>query len=128
VSGAGSDSRPDLDRVLEILDSIRAIERAEETVRRCAGDHDVARVGLDALRYRLCSIGVAVGSLSEGLREDHPAVAWSDLSHLGERIGADDDGLDPQTVRAAVDDSLRALRGACLSIVGESVRAGEDEP
>ena len=128
MSGPGGDGTQDLDRVREILDCIRAIDRAEATVRRCAGDPDVARVGLDAIRYRLGSIGVAVGSLSEGLRDDHPAVAWSDLSRLGERIGADDDGLDPQTVRAAVGTSLRALRSAGRSILGESVRAGEEEP
>lgn len=128
MSGPGGDRRPDLDLVREILHRIKEIDRAEATVRRCAADPDVAQMGLDAVRYHLWSLRDMVGSLSEGLREDHPAVEWSVLSRLGERIGADDDGIDVQTVAASVGDLLRALGSACRSILGESVRAGEDEP
>jgi uncharacterized protein with HEPN domain len=85
-------------------------------------------VFLDAVRYRLVTIGAAVESLSADLREDHPAVAWSDMARLGDLIGDDDDEVDPEMVRATFGEPLRCLRSACQAILGESVRAGEDEP
>ena len=118
---------PDLGRVREILGCIEAIDLAGATAQRHDGDPGVAPVVLDAIRYRLVRIGEAVGSLSPELREDHPAVAWSDLARLRDLIG-DDDELDPEMALATIGQPLRRLRSACQAILGESVRAGEDEP
>ena len=122
------DPNLDLERVREILGCIEAIDLAGATANRHDGDPGVAPVVLDAVRYRLGRIGGAVGSLSPELRDDHPAVAWSDLARLPDLIGEDDDETDPEMALATIGQPLRRLRSACQGILGESVRAGEDEP
>jgi len=128
--------------VRAILGCLEAIDRAQATGLRHAKDPEVAGVALDAVRYRLHVAGELVGSLSAELREDRPAVPWSDLARLGELIGNDDDligndddliGNDdelsgPQRLQATIAEPVTRLRSACQSILGESVRAGEDEP
>jgi uncharacterized protein with HEPN domain len=66
--------------------------------------------------------------LSLELREDHPAVVWSDMARLRDLIGEVDDELDPEMALATIGQPVRRLRSACQAILGESVRAGEDEP
>jgi uncharacterized protein with HEPN domain len=117
----------DLGCVSEILGCIDAIDLAEAVRQRHGGDLDVARLTLDAVRYRLVTIGEAVESLSLDLREDRPAVPWSDMARLRDLIG-DDDRLDPEMVRTTIGEPVKRLRSACQAILGESVRAGEDEP
>ena len=122
-------SPDDLERVRHILERIEAADLAESMAQRYPGDPDVAQVALDALRYDLSAIGEAVSALSPALRDDHPAVAWSAMARLGDQIdNNDDDSRDLQTVRAASGEPVRRLRAACRSILGESVRIGEDEP
>ena len=111
-----------------ILGCLEAIDRAEATGLRHAKDPEVGGVALDAVRYRLHAAGEMVGSLSAELREDRPAVPWSDLARLGERIGNDDDLSGLQRLHATIAEPVSRLRSACQSILGESVRAGEDEP
>ena len=118
----------DLGCVREILDCIEVIDLAEAVVQDHPGDLDVAGVVLDAVRYRLVTIGEAVQSLSLDLCEDHPAVLWSDMAHLCDLIGDDRDRLDPEMVRATIGEPVKRLRSACQAILGDSVRAGEDEP
>jgi len=120
-------STQDLERVRAILGCLEAIDRAEATGLRHAMDPEVGGLALDAVRYRLHLVGALVASLSADLRDDRPAVPWSDLARLGELIG-DDDLSDPQRVHARIAEPVSALRSACQSILGESVRAGEDEP
>jgi uncharacterized protein with HEPN domain len=121
-------SRSDIERVRDILDCIEAIDRAEATVQRYPGDLDVARVALDALQSRVFTIGQEVKALSLDMREDHPAVAWSDMAGMRELTGHHHDRLDPQLVRAAIGEPVERLRAACRAILAESVRVGEDEP
>jgi uncharacterized protein with HEPN domain len=118
----------DLVRVREILGCIEAIDLAGAAAQRHDGDPGVAPVVLDAIRYRLVKIGETVGSLSLELREDHPAVVWSDMARLRDLIGEVDDELDPEMALATIGQPVRRLRSACQAILGESVRAGEDEP
>ena len=121
-------STQDLERVRAILGCLEAIDRAEATGLRHANDPEVGGVALDAVRYRLHAAGELVGSLSADLRENRPAVPWSDLARLGELIGNDDDLSGPQHLHATIAGPVSRLRSACQSILGESVRAGEDEP
>jgi uncharacterized protein with HEPN domain len=121
-------SSSDLARVRDILECIEAIERAEAAVQRYSGDLDVARVALDAVRHRVFTIGEAVKALSLDMREDHPAVPWSDMARMRDLIGHHYDKLDPQIVRATIGEPVNHLRVACRAILAESVRAGEDEP
>jgi uncharacterized protein with HEPN domain len=118
----------DLGWVREILDCIEAIDHARATAQRYEGDPEVARVALDAVRYRVSTIAAAVESLSQDLREDHPAVPWSDMARLHDLIGDDQGTLEPEMVRATIGQPVNRLRSACQAILGESVRAGEDEP
>jgi Uncharacterized conserved protein len=121
-------SRSDNERLRDILECIEAIDRAEATVRRYPGDPDVARVALDAVHYRVTMIGEAIESLSLDMREDHPAVPWSDMARMRDLFGHDYDKLDPQIVRATIGEPVKHLRAACRAILAESVRVGEDEP
>jgi uncharacterized protein with HEPN domain len=124
----GPVSRPDLERVREILDCIEAIDLAEAVVQRHDGDLEVGRVALDAVRYRVVMIGEAVESLSADVREDHPAAAWADMARLDDLIGDNYDKLDRPMVRATIGQPVRRLWSACQAILGESVRIGEDQP
>jgi uncharacterized protein with HEPN domain len=130
----------------EILECIEAVDRAEMAMARFAGDLDVGHIALDAVRFRLLTIGDAVRLLSRDLREDHPAVTWSEMERLPDLISSQhsirepnetsrhdvtsqpDSQPEPQVVLATIREPLRHLRRACLSILGESVRIGEDEP
>jgi len=118
----------DIEHVRDILECIEAIDRAEVTVQRYGGDFDVAWVALDAVQFRVVTIADAVESLSLDLREDHPAVAWSDMARLRDLIGPPYDNLDPNTVRVSIGELVRALGSVCRAILAESVRVGEDEP
>ena len=120
-------SRLDLELVREILDCIEAIDRAEATMQRHTGDLDSARVAVDAVRYRVSRITEAVESLSPELREDRPAVPWSDLARMPDAVD-DHHERDPQWVRTTVGEPVKCLRAACRAIIAESVRIGEDEP
>jgi uncharacterized protein with HEPN domain len=118
----------DRESVLDILECIEAIDRAELAQRRLPDDPDVCRVALDVVRHSLLTIEGAVGSLSLELCEDHPAVPWSDMARIADLIGPADDRLDPQSVPAGIGAPLQQLQAACRAIVAESVRIGEDEP
>jgi uncharacterized protein with HEPN domain len=118
----------DLGRVREILDCIEAIDLAQATARRYEDDQEVSRIALDAVRYRVRTIGADVESLSVDMREDHPAVPWSDMERLHDLIGDDQGTLEPEMVRSTIGRPVNRLRSACQAILGESVRAGEDEP
>jgi uncharacterized protein with HEPN domain len=110
----------------DIVDGIGAVDRAEATVQRYPGDLDVAQVALDAVQYRVHAIGEAVSALSLEVREDHPAVPWSDIAGIRDLVGHHDDNL--AIVRSTIDEPLRRLRGACQAILAEADRVGEDEP
>jgi len=118
----------DRESVLDILECIEAIDRAELAQRRLPDDPDVCRVTLDVIRHSLLTIEGAVRSLSVDLCEDHPAVPWSDMARIADLTGPADDRLDPQSVRASIGRPLQQLRTACRAIMAESVRIGEDEP
>ena len=121
-------SRSDIERIRDILDCIEAIDRAEATVQRYPGDLDVAQVALDAVQHRVFTMGEAVKALSLDMREDHPAVPWSDMARMRDLLGHQYYKLDPQIVRATIGEPVKRLQAACRAILLESVRAGEDEP
>jgi uncharacterized protein with HEPN domain len=107
-------SGTDNEHVRDILDCIEATDRAEVTAQR--------------YRHLVVAIVDAVKALSLDLREDHPAVPWSDLERLGDLLDPHDDDPDPQILRATIGKPLERLRSACRAILGEALRAGEDEP
>lgn len=121
-------SRSDIERARDILDCIEAIDRAETTVQRYPGDLDVGRVALDAVQHRILMIAQTIKSLSLDMREDHPAVPWSEMACIPDLIDRQFDKLDSQMMRATIGEPVKQLRAACRAILRESVRVGEDEP
>jgi uncharacterized protein with HEPN domain len=121
-------SRSDIERVRDILDCIEAIDRAEAAVQRYPGELDVGEIAFDAVQHRIFTIAQTVKSLSLDMREDHPAAPWAEMTRLPDLIGHQFDKLDPQIMTTTIGGPVRQLRTACRSILGESVRAGEDEP
>jgi len=120
--------RRDLDLVRDILECIEAIDRAAALEARYQDDPEVAPVSRDAIQHNVFTIGEAVRALSADVRDDHPAVAWSELERLGDLAGRPGGKPDPHIVRATAGEPFRGLRAGCRAILAESVRVGEDEP
>ena len=112
-------SRTDDQRLRDIVESIDAVDRADALLRTHPHDAEVAQVALDAIRYRVFTIGEAVKALSSDLRDAHPEVPWSDIARMRDLIGHHYCKLDPQIVRATIGDPIALLRTACEAILAE---------
>lgn len=119
-------SRTDDQRLRDIVESIAAIDRADTLLRVHLQDVDVEQVALDAIYYRVFTIGEAVKALSAGLRDALPEVPWSDIARMRDLIGHHYYKLDRQIVRATIGDPIARLRAACAAILAGS-SAAEDE-
>lgn len=113
-------SRTDDQRLRDIIESIDAVERANALLRDHPQGPEVEQVALDAIHYRVFTIGEAVKALSSGLRNAHPEVPWSDIARMRDLIGHHYYKLDPQIVRATIGDPIARLRTACEAILAES--------
>ena len=121
-------SRTDDQRLRDIVESIDAIDRADTLLRGHPQDTDLAQVALDAIHYRVFTIGEAVKALSAGLRDAHPEVPWSDIARMRDLIGHHYYKLDPQIVRATIGEPVARLRAACKAILaGNSAPAVETD-
>lgn len=120
--------RSDHECLRDILACTEAIDRALVTLPRYPDDVDILWLASQVLQHLASAIGEAIKGLSPEVREDHPAVAWSEMTRLGELIRAQDDELDPQVLGATIGEPVKRLRSACRAILAESARAGEDEP
>jgi uncharacterized protein with HEPN domain len=119
-------SRTDDRRLRDIVESIESVDRADTLLRGRPQDADVEQVALDAIHYRVFTIGEAVKALSPALRDAHPEVPWSDIARMRDLIGHHYDKPDPQIVRATIGEPITRLRAACEAILAES-SAPEDE-
>jgi len=79
--------RTDDQRLRDIVESIDAVDRADALLRRYPQDAEVGQVALDAIHYRVFTIGEAVKALSPGLRDAHLEVPWSDIARMRDLIG-----------------------------------------
>jgi uncharacterized protein with HEPN domain len=113
-------SRTDDQRLRDIVESIDAVDRADALLRAHPQDAEVEQVALDAIHYRVFTIGEAVKALSSDLRAAHPEVPWSDIARMRDLIGHHYDKLDPQIVRATIGDPIARLRAACEAILAGS--------
>jgi uncharacterized protein with HEPN domain len=121
-------SRTDDQRLRDIVESIDAVDRADALLRAHPQDADVEQVALDAIHYRVFTIGEAVKALSSGLRYAHPEVPWSDIARMRDLIGHHYYKLDPQIVRATIGAPIARLRVACEAILaGSSAPEGRTE-
>lgn len=120
--------RTDDQRLRDIVESIDAVDRADALLRRYPQDAEVEQVALDAIHYRVFTIGEAVKALSPGLRDAHPEVPWSDIARMRDLIGHHYYKLDPQIVRATIGEPVARLRTACEAILAEySAPEGETD-
>jgi uncharacterized protein with HEPN domain len=119
-------SRTDDQRLRDIVESIDAIDRADAVLRRHPPEDDVVQVALDAIHFRVLTIGEAVKALSPSLRESHPEVPWSDIARMRDLIGHHYYKLDAQIVRATVGEPIDRLRVACQAMLIERL-ATEDQ-
>ena len=120
-------SRTDDQRLRDILESIDAVDRADALLRAHPQDAEVEQVALDAIHYRVFTIGEAVKALSSDLRDAHPEVPWSDIARMRDLIGHHYYKLDPQIVRATIGDPVARLRAACEAIVAANSASGEED-
>ena len=116
-------SRTDDERLRDIVESIDAVDRADALLRAHPQDAEVEQVALDAIHFRVFTIGEAVKALSSGLRSAHPEVPWSDIARMRDLIGHHYYKLDPQIVRATIGDPIAHLSAAC-----EAIQAERSEP
>lgn len=114
-------SRTDGQRLRDIVESIDAIDRADTLLAEHPQDTDVAQVALDAIHYRVFTIGEAVKALPSGLRDAHPEVPWSNIARMRDLIGHHYYKLDPQIVRATIGEPITRLRAACEAILAGSL-------
>lgn len=119
-------SRTDDERLRDIVESIDAVDRADALLRAQPQDAEVEQVALDAIHYRVFTIGEAVKALSPGLRDTHPEVPWSDIARMRDLIGHHYYKLDPQIVRVTIGDPIARLRVACEATLAEGSEP-EDE-
>jgi len=113
-------SRTDDERVRDIVESIDAVDRADTLLRAHPQDAEVEQVALDAIHYRVFTIGEAVKALSSGMRDAHPEVPWSDIARMRDLIGHHYYKLDPQIVRSTIGEPVARLRAACEAILARS--------
>ncbi|MBU4335661.1 MAG: DUF86 domain-containing protein [Actinobacteria bacterium] len=119
-------SRTDDQRLRDIVESIAAIDRADALLRAHPGGLDIEWVALDAIHYRVFTIGEAVKGLSSDLRDSHSEVPWSDIARMRDLIGHHYYKLDPQIVRATIGEPIAHLRTACEEILARRSESDDE--
>lgn len=112
-------SRSDRDRLRDILEAIEAIDRADALLRVHPPDGPHAQVALDAIQFRIMTIGEAVKALSGSLRTASPDVPWSDIARMRDLIGHHYYRVDAQIVRATIGAPIAQLRSTCVELLGQ---------
>ena len=108
-------SRDDAMLIEDILQAIDAITLAE-SVMTSAGDDRITGVCIDAITYRVFTIGEAVKALSPKLKLGHANVPWSNIAKMRDLIGHHYYRRDPQIILATIREPLTQLRAACKQI------------
>lgn len=109
-------SRDDADRVADIFEAIEAITLAEGVMTSHDGDDRITAVCIDAITYRVFTIGEATKELSPGAKDAHPDVPWSNIARMRDLIGHHYYRRDPEIIFATIREPLTQLRAACEQI------------
>lgn len=109
-------SRDDADRVADIFEAIEAINVAESVMTSHDGDDRLKAVCIDAITYRVFTIGEATKELSPGAKDAHPDVPWSNIAKMRDLIGHHYYRRDPEIIFATIREPLTQLRAACEQI------------
>jgi len=105
-------SRSDAERIAAILEAISAITTAKELAQSTHPDHPTAAVIVDAITYRLLTIGEAVKGLSVHFMSRHPFVPWRDIAGLRDIIAHQYHRRDITVIWATVGAPLASLAKA----------------
>lgn len=109
-------SRGDAARATDIIEAIGAIRVAESVLRRHT-EADVETTVIDALTYRVITIGEAVKALSEEAVAAHPSVPWSRIARMRDLLTHHYFRRDAQVVLTTVEQHLADVEDACQALV-----------
>jgi uncharacterized protein with HEPN domain len=112
-------SRRNRERLEDITDAIAAIR---SHVSR--GDLSDGLI-FDAVRVRLIEIGEAIKALPNTLLDTEPAIAWSDIARMRDRLAHDYFDNEHSIVAATVANDLAVLEAAIARL--ESRVASDNE-
>jgi len=93
-------SRDDARRAHDILEAIDAITVAVQVMNAHDGDDHITAVCVDAITYRVFTIGEATKSLSAQATDGHPDAPWSNIAKMRDLSGHHYYRRDPQTSKS----------------------------
>lgn len=102
-------SRDDADRVADSFLAIEAINVAERVMTSHDGDDRLKAVCIDAITYRVFTIGEATKELSPDAKDAHPNVPWSNIAKMLDLIGHHCYRRDPEIIFATIREPLTQL-------------------
>ncbi|WP_292521783.1 DUF86 domain-containing protein [Methanoculleus sp.] len=109
--------RDDRERLLDILESIRRIERVAARGREYFYNNEMAQVWII---YHLQIIGEAVRGVSSEFRAKNPGIPWSEIIGMRNILIHHYFGIDRDAVWSVVEHDLPNLKNQILSkIQGE---------
>lgn len=102
------------ERVDDIAEAIARIREAETLLDRAeaADDERASNVAYDAILYRLLVIGEATKTLPASAQQACPDVPWRNIGRMRDRLAHQYHRIDPQIVRATLDQPLTELQAA----------------
>ena len=109
-------SHDDARRAADILEAIDAITNAVDVMNSHDTDDPVTAICLDAITYRVFTIGEATKAMSTRATGAHPEVPWSNIARIRDLIGHHYYRRDPQIILATIRDPLTQLGEACAQI------------
>lgn len=109
-------SRDDPRRAADILEAIDAITVAVDVMNAHGSGDPITAICLDAITYRVFTIGEATKSLSTAATGAHPDVPWANIARMRDLIGHHYYRRDPQVILATIRDPLTQLGDACVQI------------
>jgi uncharacterized protein with HEPN domain len=105
-------SRSDTERIADILEAISAITTVKELAKSIHPDHPATAVIVDAITYRLLTIGEAVKGLSVDFTSRHPLVPWRDITGLRDIIAHQYHRRDINVIVTTIGAPLESLERA----------------
>lgn len=115
--------RTQTDWLADILDAVDAIRAAEAVL--SDDDPAVTAVVLDAVTYRVMTIGEAAKNLRDDVREVQPQIPWKAVAGMRDVIAHHYHRRDLRIIRATVDEHLEPLQTACRALIGRFEQDGE---
>ena len=107
-------TRSEAARIQDILLAISAIEQAALYLIQAHESKTLQAIVLDAITFRLLTIGEAAKALPESFLQKFPQVPWREVIRLRDRIGHHYYGLNPDELWRITQGPLAELRAALV--------------